>query len=127
VDQVGETRVVIDSVREEKHLVQVAPGKKEERSCLVVRLSHDEGKPVWVQLEDPPRQGEAHYFYAQANKYTAVFWDVKNVEKERIVLNLISLEDFKKPGRALEFRQSLPEPGPADTAPVKPRLLGARN
>ena len=80
-------KTIIESVGVEKHSIETRPGVKEEMSCLVVRLRHPPGKPVWVVPEGLERQGDApaheHRFYEQANKYTGVFWPVTADEAAR--------------------------------------------
>jgi hypothetical protein len=87
--------VVIENVAVEKHhgLGRAQPG-----DCLVVRLRHDLGKPVFIQLTGLEPIGEEHRFYAQAGKVTAIFRLVPGLAAQNspFTLNLISLDAFKK-------------------------------
>src|SRR5262249_53316486 len=60
--------VVIDSVAIETHPVEIAPGKFEQKSCLVVRVSHALGRPVYVRLRGLNITGTEHRFYQDAGK-----------------------------------------------------------
>ena len=48
--KVGDTALTLESVTTEDHVAEVgAAGRRESRKCLVVRLSHAAGSPVWVR------------------------------------------------------------------------------
>jgi hypothetical protein len=124
VDVAGGDQIRIESVRVEDHRVEVAPGQYATRPCLVVRLRHPPGKPVWVRPRggiDPP--GVEDRFYAQANKYTGLFWPVNEdeVKKGLHSLDLFALEDFKREAEArgcLITIDDLKPPDPGDRRPV---------
>lgn len=120
--------VVIESVGEENLLVTTAPDREDARQtrpCLVVRLRHNPGRRLWVQLLGMNHTGEEHHYYADAGKYTAIFYDVTNAAEQRFSLNLIPLETFKRraegQGNAVKLID-LPSPMPGDSGPTKERL-----
>ena len=95
--------------------VHSGPGRRsEKKTCLVVRVSHDPNKPVFVQLlpggDSPQPPAEEHRYYTAANQYTALFWNLP--KQARYTLNLIALDDFKRvnaaAGRSVAFE--LPPP-----------------
>jgi hypothetical protein len=113
--------VAIESVRQEDREVTVTPGDRKLRPCLVVRLRHEPGKPIWVQLRGPGSlEGEEHHFYRAAGKVTAIFWPVRRVAEEEFTLHLISLEAFKQD--AFHVRLLLPTPTPGDRGPLRVTL-----
>src|SRR5207302_669045 len=75
-ERVGTALMRIEDVAIEKHLV-ATPAGKVEKTCLVVRVSHEPKKPVFVQLRQQAGEralGEMHLYYSGANKvnrYTA--------------------------------------------------------
>jgi hypothetical protein len=66
------------------------------RQALVVRVQHAKGFPVFVQLTGGKHKGEEHRFYSDANKYTAIFWDLANPNQEEFSFNIIFLEALKR-------------------------------
>lgn len=105
-------KVIIDSVTIEERPIETKPGAKEQVSCLVVRLSHPAGKPVWVQLDGLEVQGQEHHFYTQANKYTGIFWAVKKdvAQDKLLALDLFSLDRFKRTPTTSRMELKLDEP-----------------
>ncbi len=117
--------VRIEGVDVEDHLIEVRPGVKEKQSCLVVRLRHTEGKPVWADLRGLTPAGEEHRLYSQANSYTGLFWPVP---KEALAETLSGLRVYSLPafqrdaerrGYSIEMRD-LKSPEASD---VRPRPL----
>jgi hypothetical protein len=115
--RVGNANMRIEDVSLEDMDISSGPGRRtEKKTCLVVRVSHEANKPVYVQLQpsedstQPP--AEEHRFFTAANQYTALFWNLANTKQARFTLNLISLDDFKKAsgaaGRTATFE--LPPP-----------------
>ena len=122
VIQVDGGDVVVESVRIEKHRVQVAANLSEEKTCLVIRLTHPPGRPVWARLPGIDAAGFEHRFYAEAGKYTGLFWtktedEVKNTVT---VIDLIALERFKEACEVNKHRvelNRLAPPRPDSAAP----------
>jgi hypothetical protein len=83
-DQDEQTRIVIESIQQERRRVEVQPGAwKDDVDCLVVRLRYPVGEnisPFFVRLPEDVGEGCEHRFYTEAGKYTGIFW---NVSKER--------------------------------------------
>jgi serine/threonine protein kinase len=123
--QVEGDQVKIESLSCEEHLVEVEPGHKEPKPCLLVRLAYAKDKPVWVKIGPGPIEGFENHFDMEANKYTGIFWPVpKDAEAFLVKFAFISLEAFKRDaerrGFAVKMDLGVPEPG--DTRP-SPRLL----
>ena len=114
--------MTVEDIAGEEHEVQVAPGRWEKRPCLVVRLQHPKGRPVWVQM-DGHHGGQEHHFYAQSGRSTALFWNVPEVKSRPFRLCLTSLESFKKSTVPAVF-SDLPGPQFTDQGPGKVRLPG---
>src|SRR6185437_5058278 len=124
------TAIVLESVRIEEHLVEtgprageptqapVPPSPREPKTCLVVRLSHDPGQPVWVRPRGLVPDGSEHRFYTSAGKYTGIFWTV-NADQARQFLThieVVALNDFKADCERQRYMVELgglrpPEPG----------------
>ncbi|HYT92025.1 MAG TPA: VWA domain-containing protein, partial [Gemmataceae bacterium] len=81
----------------EKHLVETHDGKRQEVSCLVVRLTFPPGKPVMAQLPDFSG-GQEHRFDSEAGRYTGSFWEMtpQQGQQEVKTLHLISLTGFRE-------------------------------
>ena len=81
--------VVVESLAIEPHLVEVEPGQRAEKPCLVVRLAFPRGSPYLVEpsqltgLEDDIA-GHEHRFYTAAAKYTGLFWPVNRSPFEEL-------------------------------------------
>jgi len=66
--------VTLDAVDLEEHEVEVLPGQRQKRMCLVVRLTHAKDAPVFVRpMGVTPTSGEVR-LYKTANKATCLFW-----------------------------------------------------
>jgi hypothetical protein len=89
---------VLESVRVEEHAVTTAPGRREVKSCLVVRLRHEAKNPIWVQLRGVTPAGHEHRLYRSANKYAGIFWFVNADEAVQALtqIDVLSLERFKR-------------------------------
>ena len=95
------TSVSIEGIVIEPHVVEVQPGRVEEKPCLVVRLSFPVDTPYFVD----PRQltgleneiaGHEHRFYTRAGKYTGLFWPVGQAQLDRLKsLGVVSLSDVR--------------------------------
>src|SRR5262249_28762288 len=114
--RVGNSSVHLEDVAVEDHEVAVGPGKKSIKPCLVVRLSHEAGKPAFVQLQTPEglEVGEEHRYHGAVNKYTALFWNLPSPQKARFTLHVISVADFKRSTEPVIFALPAPtsRPGP---------------
>lgn len=67
--------ISIDSAAVERRWVQVAEGRREQRWCVVVRVSHATGEPVQVSLDGMATPaGVEHRWHTSANRYAGVFW-----------------------------------------------------
>ena len=74
VELPGGTVVVVRGVQVEEHDVEVSPGERRRMPCLVVRLEHPKGKPVWARPLGVNAAGWEHRFYTSADSYTGLFW-----------------------------------------------------
>src|SRR5262249_12476667 len=118
--RVGNSPVHMEDVAVEDHEVAIGQGQKAIKPCLVVRLSHDPGKPIFAQLQTPEGQdlGEEHRYHSAVNKYTAFFWNLPNPQKARFTLHLIALDDFKRSMEPVVFETPSPT-SKAGPAPIK--------
>ncbi len=97
IDLPGGT-VVLRGVSVEDHEVEIAPGERKLMPCLVVRISHPKGKPVWVHPRGVNAAGWEHRFYTSADAYTGLFW-TKSADEAFTSFNrldLIRLDTFKR-------------------------------
>ena len=114
--------MIVESVRVEDHLVEVRPGAREVKSCLVVRLEHASGKPIAVRPTGLVPAGSEQRFYTAAARTTALFWPITKDEAGAKLtgLSLYSLNAFKaqaeRRGYSIEMRD-LPIPRPDDFPP----------
>ncbi len=88
------------------------------RTCLVVRLIHQEGRPVTPRPTTVPAGSEVRIFTA-ANRVTALFWwdDTRAAVNTLRGLEFVSLGDVK--AKAVSARlPALPPPAPGTPAPT---------
>jgi hypothetical protein len=128
---VEEEDVLLESVTVETHFVETQPGVRgtpgqlKKMPCLVVRVAHPRGKPVWVQLRGLDPIGQEHRFYGAANKYTAIFWPVTldQAETELAGLEVYSLAAFKRGAEGQKCMieiKGLYEPQATEQRPMQP-------
>jgi hypothetical protein len=70
-------RLEVRSIGVERRVVEVAPGRSEPRSCLVLRLVDDAGRAVRVGLDRISLEGAEYRHYAGEGTTTALFWPVE--------------------------------------------------
>jgi hypothetical protein len=109
---------VIEKMEPQDRYVTVADGVREEKKCLVVYARYDPARPVWIQAVGAGSRGEEHHFYTKGGKYVAIFWGGANPSR----LNVVSVNEFKRQARPLEW--ALPHPDPRDTGPSIEKLGG---
>jgi hypothetical protein len=66
--------IKIESVTLEEHEVDVSPGERQKRLCLVVRLSHPKDKPVFARPMGITPTAREWRSYNSANRTTSLFW-----------------------------------------------------
>jgi hypothetical protein len=71
---IDEGRLIIEGVSVERHAVEVAPGRLEEVSCLVVRARSEGGPTVWLELLGAAVAGSEHRYYSGRSRVSALFW-----------------------------------------------------
>jgi hypothetical protein len=119
--------VRLESVSVEQHVVETRAGVREPQSCLVIRLSHEQGKPVWARAAGIRAVGQEHCYYS-IGSYTGLFWPVTADEAGLAMssISLISLEEFKREAQQrgcwLKL-DDLPAPVADDLAPRAPLEL----
>jgi hypothetical protein len=123
-DQDERTRIVIESIQQERRTVEVRPGEvKKDVDCLVVRLRYpvtEKGKPFFVQLPDDVADGFEHRFYTEAGKYTGIFWNVSKEKADKLeFIKIYSVEGAHRKGHHLE-PLSLGAPN-TESRPQKPQ------
>jgi hypothetical protein len=115
-------KVQLLSIAVETHYVQVAPDRREQRRCLVVRLQHPPSQTLWIRPGSIAVQGAEHRFYRQIGHYTGFFWPVTkdSVESALQQLGIVSLTTFKQAARqrgtVIEL-DNVPAPDPNSVGP----------
>ncbi|MDB5313800.1 MAG: hypothetical protein JWO38_8002 [Gemmataceae bacterium] len=116
----GEGAVTLDAVTIETHRVEVRPGEFEPRPCLVARLTHPAGRPVWVRPVGTAPLGSEVRFYRDANKVTCLYWwetptlTADDVAARVTGFGVVSLATAKA-GPHLELKNV---PAPSENSPV---------
>jgi len=125
VVSVDRAEVQIEGVDVEEHLVETRPGIKEKQSCLVVRLRHAEGKPVWAEAGGLAFEGREHRFFAQANASTSLFWPATKHRAEDALrsLRLYSVPAFKREAEQRGYHIELGDLKAPEASDVRPRPL----
>jgi hypothetical protein len=124
--------VAVEGLQAEDHEVEVRPGVKEVRHCLVLRLRHRPGQPVLARMAGLVPAGSEQRFYG-GGRATVLFWfagDVnlkpKSDDLAAARLRLISLTAFKKQAAGLGCHlevNDLSAPDPIDARPQTPLEL----
>ena len=128
-----EPNVIVESLRTERHRVEVRPGVQETRTCLVLRMRHNRDQSIVARVDGLSFAGAEHRLYTSVGRYTARFWFDGNSDLTResaelaaARLRLISVTAFKKEaqerGYFLEI-SDLPAPEPTDVRPRPPLEL----
>lgn len=111
------------SIAIENHYVEVAPGQRAEKPCLVVRLKSTPGNIYWAELLGLTTAGAEHRFYPSIGSYTGLYWPVTQAEVDRSLqgFGLVSLDVFKREaqqrGHTLQL-DDLPPPDANDILPT---------
>ena len=114
--------VVIEGVQVEQHYVETKPGARELKSCLVVRMSHGVGRPVRVQVRGVRVEGQEHRYYADAGKYTGIFWPVTEEQANELQsLGVISVNAFKREAEQRGYYMQMDKLGPPTASDVRPQ------
>jgi hypothetical protein len=88
----------------EKAEVESPSGEKLKKKCLVVRVRHPEGRPVWVDLERRlPGVGSEHHYFAPAKSCTSYFYGLSNLDGGEINLVLTDVTAFKAAAQNVNF------------------------
>jgi hypothetical protein len=96
------------TVAVERHKVEVAPERYEERNCLVFRVMHTPGKPVAIRLGRKGwGGGEEHRYYRHLDQeqegYSALFYPWVDVDAKEVRFTLMCVESFKGQARHAPF------------------------
>lgn len=94
----AEKKLTIESVGIESHFVEIAAGKRAERSCLVVRLQHEPEAYYWCEPIGLETAGSEQRFYPSAGAYTGLFWPVTEEVAQRALqgIGVVSLQSFQR-------------------------------
>lgn len=111
----------------EEHTVDVSPGVRKRVSCLAVRVAHDPGNTVRVQVRGLAHDGSAGWYYPSAGRATALFWPVDARAAEGLTaVELVSIRAMRRDAEARGFTGSpadLAAPDPADVRQPPPLPL----
>jgi hypothetical protein len=93
---------VIESALWEDRELPAATGGTIKEKCLVVRVRHDPGRPVYVML-DPDRSGigSEHEYFTAAARYTASFYRLPHIDTAHLIV--IDVEAFKQAAPHVQF------------------------
>ena len=120
--KMSDIALTLESVTSEEHAVDVsADGRREPRKCLVVRLSHEPGKPVWLRPVGATPGGSEVRMYRNANRVTCVFWDIDPAKVTGF--EIVSLNAVLKIAEERGFHAKLddvPAPSEASARPEPP-------
>ncbi|MBM3993841.1 MAG: hypothetical protein FJ303_06770 [Planctomycetes bacterium] len=98
----SEAKVRVDLAVDEREFL-VTSGKKMSKKCLIVRVQHPEGTPIWVDLKsrypmpnpDFPFVGSEHHYFVKDNSCTAYFYDLDLTSRE-IEFLFFDINAFKR-------------------------------
>jgi hypothetical protein len=117
---VSGTDVMLNVVTVEEHEVEVAPGEREKRACLVVRLTHPKDDLVFVRPLGITPTGREIRFYKGANKATCLFWwpklDVAGVKAKVTGFDFVPLADAQRNAEKAGRHLTLTATTPTDTS-----------
>ena len=115
----------IESVTLEEHELEVAPAERQKRTCLVVRMRHPEGNPVFARLDKFAPTASEVRIYKAANKTTCLFWwpglDAASVKEKVYGFEFVPLNDALREAEKAGRHLTLPAPAPTDTS-ARPEL-----
>lgn len=119
---VHEQPIRVEGVSVEEHFVETAPGRLEQKSCLVVRVQHEAGRPVWVEVDGLALQGSEHRYFTAVGKYTGLFWSADGAQAEKALnkLRFYALDDFQRDAERRGYyldADDLPPPQATDRPP----------
>ncbi|MFO0841562.1 MAG: vWA domain-containing protein [Gemmataceae bacterium] len=134
--RIGEERFTIDRAGVEEHWVQVRPGVREKRWCVVVGVAHDLDRPVWAALDGlTGLAGQEHRHFRAAGRYVGLFWFTDAATEEEVLrkagaeltaVRLVSVTAFKaEAASALETAAFTSLDSPA-ALPPRPRPVARR-
>lgn len=89
---------------EENREIGTPTGERIKKKCLVVRVRHPAGKPVWVDLERrSPGIGSEHHYFAEAQTCSSYFYGISKLDGGEMKLVLIDLAAFKSAAQNVNF------------------------
>jgi hypothetical protein len=93
---------VIEAALWEEREVDAPRGGKVKEKCLVIRVRHAKGRPVFVAL-DPERTavGSEHQYFPDAGRYTASFYNLDKLELAHLLI--FDVEAFKEVAPHVDF------------------------
>jgi hypothetical protein len=93
---------VIEAVDWKETEIEDANGKFVKKECLIVRVRHPQGRPVWVDMDfRAPHVGSEHHYFTNARSCTSYFYGFSKVD--RVNLTLMDIPAFKAAAQALDF------------------------
>lgn len=110
---------VIEYVDWKEREIEISAGNKVKRDCLVVRVRHAKGKPVWVDLEQRAAGiGSEHHFFFGADSCTSYFYGFARPENANLIL--VDLPAFKAAAQRVEFSPDVSIKAPRLLVPESP-------
>jgi len=114
--------VVLESIRVEKHVVETKPGTRAVQSCLVVRLSHPPGKPVFARVRGVKTEGFEHRFYQEPSKVACLFWPAEEADARAALsaVGVVSLTAYKRDAEQRGYYAEMDQLGVPQATDVRP-------
>lgn len=110
---IGDTPLTLDSIGFEQQMIDGLP---EPQRCLVARLSHPPGNPVWVRPLGATAARTEIRIYRGANKVTCLFWAINDAKITGF--DVVVLNEALQRAKELGYNAILDTiPGPTDTSP----------
>jgi hypothetical protein len=110
---------VIEYVDWKEREIEDPRGDRVKKNCLIVRVRHPKGRPVWVDLEHrPPGVGSEHHYFWSANSCTTYFYGMTRLETANLAL--VDLTAFKAAAQRAEFSPDVRIEAPRMFVPETP-------
>jgi hypothetical protein len=118
----GDVEWKLEAASIEEHAID---GENEPRKCLVLRIAHPPGQPLWLRPMDVTPERSEVRFYREANRTTCIFWGIDAAQFTGF--EVVVLNDALRRSRELGHHavlDSIPAPtqtSPRPEPPVEPR------
>ncbi|MGE3809515.1 MAG: hypothetical protein AB7K24_33035, partial [Gemmataceae bacterium] len=120
--QVDADKIMLQQVAVEDHFVETSPGKREKKTCLVVRIHYAQNKPVWANVQGLKVAGAEHRFFSEPASYTGLFWFADKTDAAKMLrrVSLLSVPIFKRQAEQRKFHLVMDKLGPPTAGDIRP-------